>query len=106
MASGILGQVGLSTASTNHTVYTVPASILAVANVNIVNRSASSATVRLAISTTDTPSDAEYLEYDASLDAQGVLERTGIVIDASKNIVAYASTTAVSVAVYGIEESA
>lgn len=105
MASGILGQVGISTASTNHTVYTVPSSTLAVANVNIVNRSASSATVRLAVSSTDTPDDSEYLEYDASLDAQGVLERSGIVINASKNIVAYASTTAVSVAVYGIEES-
>lgn len=105
MASGILGQVGISTASTNTTVYTVPESTLAVANINVLNRSASSATVRLAISSTDTPNDAEYIEYGASLDAQGVLERTGIVINASKNVVAYASTTAVSVAVYGIEES-
>ena len=105
MASGILGQVGISTVSTHHTVYTVPASTLAVVNINIVNRSASSATARLAISAGDTPSNAEYIEYDASLDASGVLERTGIVLNASKNIVAYASTTAISVAVYGIEES-
>ena len=106
MASGILGQVGISTASTNHTVYTVPASTLAVTSINILNRSASSATVRLAISTSDTPVNAEYIEYEASLSAQGVLERTGIVINSSKNVVAYASTTDVSVAVYGIEESA
>ena len=106
MASGILGQVGISTASTNHTVYTVPASTLAVTNINIVNRSASAATVRLAISASDTPVNAEYIEYEASLSAQGVLERTGVVINSSKNVVAYASTTDVSVAVYGIEESA
>ncbi len=106
MASGILGQVGISTISTNHTIYTVPASTLAVTNINIVNRSAEAATVRLAISASDTPTNAEYIEYEAALSAQGVLERTGIVINSSKNVVAYASTIDVSVAVYGIEESA
>jgi len=106
MASGILGQVSIAQTATNTTVYTVPASTFAVVTINVLNRSASTATARIAIAATATPSNAEFIEYDASISANGVLERTGVVLNATKNVVAYASTTAISVAVYGIEEPA
>lgn len=106
MASGILGQVSIAQTATNTTVYTVPASTFAVVTINVLNLSASTATARIAIAATATPSNAEFIEYDASISANGVLERTGVVLDATKNVVAYASTTAISVAVYGIEEPA
>lgn len=105
MASGVLGQVSIAQ-STNTTVYTVPTSTFAVVTVNVVNRSSSTATARIAIAATATPSISEYIEYDASISANGVLERTGIVLNSTKNIVAYASTSSVSVSVYGIEEPA
>ena len=89
MASGILGQAALS-ASTNTTVYTVPASTHAVVNISVVNRSAAAAAaVRLALSTTGSPGNAEWIEYDVSVPKNGVLERTAISLNASKNIVAY-----------------
>ena len=67
MASGILGHAALS-ATTNTTIYTVPASTHAVVNINVLNRSATDAvTVRLAISSTGTPGNAEYIEYDVSV---------------------------------------
>jgi len=106
MASGILGQVSIAQTATNTTVYTVPASTFAVVTINVLNRSAATATARIAIAATATPSNAEFIEYDASISANGVLERTGVVLNATKNVVAYASTTAISVAVYGIEEPA
>jgi len=106
MASGILGQVSIAQTATNTTVYTVPASTFAVVTINVLNRSASTATARIAIAATATPSNAEFIEYDASISANGDLERTGVVLNATKNVVAYASTTAISVAVYGIEEPA
>jgi len=106
MASGILGQVSIAQTATNTTVYTVPASTFAVVTINVLNRSASTATARIAIAATATPSNAEFIEYDASISANGVLERTGVVLNATKNVVAYASTTAISVSVYGIEEPA
>ncbi len=105
MASGILGQTALA-ATTNTTVYTVPASTHAVVNINVLNRSSSTAaTVRLALSATGTPGNAEWIEYDVSLPKSAVLERTAVSLDAGKNIVAYTSGTDVSVSVYGIEQA-
>lgn len=104
MASGILGQAAPS-ATTNTIVYTVPATTYTVANVNIANRGASSITVRLALASSASPTNSEYIEYDAIVPAKGVLERTGIVLQAGKNIVVYASTNESSVSVYGIEQA-
>lgn len=105
MASGILGQAALS-ATTNTTVYTVPASTLAIVNVNVVNRSSSaSASVRVALASTATPQNSEWIEYDASVPSNGVLERSGIAMNASERVVVYASTADCSVSVYGLEQS-
>ncbi len=105
MASGILGQAA-PTATTNTTIYTVPASTVSVVNVSIVNRGGSAATVRVALSATATPSDDEYIEYNTSVGATSVLERTGLVLDETKNVVVYASSADTSVSVYGLESAA
>lgn len=102
MATGILGQSAPS-ASTNTTVYTVPALTTATFNVNIVNTGTTVANVRLAISATGTPTSSEWIEYNAEVLAGGVLERTGFVAQAAKNVVVYTDTATVSVSVYGYE---
>ena len=99
MASGRLGAVDLA-ATTNTTVYTVPGSKTAAFSVNICNRNASSITIRLALSATGTPGVTEWIEYDTVLVANGVLERTGLMLDTGKLVVAYSSTANVS----GVEE--
>lgn len=105
MASGILGQQALA-ATTLTTVYTVPASTLGVVNINITNRSTSAtADVRVALASTATPTNAEYIEFDAVIPARGVLERTAVVMNATKQVVVYASTANCSVSVYGLEQS-
>lgn len=104
MANGILGQAAPA-AITNTTVYTVPASTTATFCVNICNRGGSSMAVRLAIASTGTPTDSEWLEYDTVLPANGILERTGLVAQATKNVVVYFSTIQGSVSVYGFEEA-
>ena len=104
MATGRLGALDLA-ATTNTTLYTCPASSFAIASVSFCNRGSSTVTVRLALASAATPSDSEYLEYEAAIAPKGVLERTGIVIDAGKLLVVRSSAVSVSAVAYGIETS-
>jgi len=105
MANGILGTPTDLTATTNTTVYTVPSDTFSVFTVNIVNRSTTDRTVRIAVAASGSPTNAEYIEYDTTLIGNGVLERTGLVAQAGKNVVVYANSTDISAMVYGIETS-
>ena len=102
MASGILGSSDLS-ANTNTTIYTVPADTYSVVTINFCNRGSNTTAIRLSTSTSDTPGAAEYLEYDVSVGPNGVLERTGIVIEATKKVVVRSSQANVTSMVMGIE---
>lgn len=104
MATGRLGVADLS-ATTNTTVYTVPATTFSVVTVSVCNRGATSATVRIALAASATPLDSEWLEYDSTVLPKGVLERTGIVMEAGKLLVVYSSNTSVNAVVMGIETS-
>lgn len=107
MPTGRLGTANITTTA-NTTVYTVPLSTFAVVSVNIVNRSSSaSAQIRVAIASASTPATDEWIEFDSSLVANGVLERTGLVMDAGKLLIVQTptATPTLSVVVYGIETS-
>ncbi len=107
MATGRLGTANITTTA-DTTVYTCPASTFAVVTVSICNRSSSaSALIRIAVASSATPNAAEYIEYDSSLLANGVIERTGIVMDAGKLLVVQTptATPTLSIVVYGIETS-
>lgn len=102
MASGTLGTAALA-ANTNTTVYTVPAGTVASLNISLVNRGSAEATVRFSVGSAS-PTNAQYLEYDAIVPAGGILERTAIVAGAGDNVVVRASTADCSVRVHGFEE--
>lgn len=107
MPTGRLGTANITTTA-DTTVYTVPASTFSVISVNIVNRSsAAAASIRIAVATSATPAVAEYIEYDASLVTNGVLERTGLVLKTGELLVVQTPTATpfLSVVVYGIETS-
>lgn len=102
MATGILGANDLAV-TTNTTVYTVPADTFAVVTVNITNRNSQSRNIRIATADDDTPTNAEWIEFDTEILGNGVIERSGIVLNEGKKIVAHTNSTEVNVVVYGIE---
>ena len=102
--SGKLGAQNLS-ANADTVLYTAPASTFAIATVNIVNRSGSTVTARIAIADADVPTNAEYIEYDVGVPPKGVIERTGVVVVADQRIVVRSSAVDVNAIAYGIVTS-
>ena len=105
MAPGRLGTANITTATTNTTVYTVPANTFTLCTVSVCNRGNSDTGIRLALATTANPSDDEWIEYSVDVGGHGVLERTGVLLSAGQRIVVWTSAPNVSVVVYGVETS-
>ena len=104
MTTGRLGAVDL-VAATDTSVYTVPATTFSVVTLSICNRGSTAATLRVSVSTSATPANNEFIEFDTSLAPKGVLERTGIVLDAGKFLVVNSNVSSVTAVAYGIETS-
>ncbi len=104
MPTGLLGQAALS-AATNTTIYTVPATTFTVLSVSVCNRGTTTASVRIALAAAATPTNAEYIEFDAQIGSNGVLERTGIMMNAGRLLVVFTNSPNVSVSAFGIETS-
>ena len=104
MANGRLGAADIA-ASTNTSLYTVPVDTFSVVSLSLCNRGNQAVNVRVAVASAATPTNAEWIEYDTELLGKGVLERTGIVMDAGKILVVYSNAANVSAVAMGIETS-
>jgi hypothetical protein len=104
MATGRLGIADL-TATVNTTVYTCPSDKFTVASISVCNRGTQPTTIRLAVATLSTPTNAEYIEFDTELLPKNVLERTGIMLSADQKLVIRSTASTVSAVAFGIETS-
>jgi hypothetical protein len=102
MATGILGQ-SAPAANTDTTVYTVPGAITATFNISVVNIGSASAAVTIALASAATPTASEYIEFQTVLAPGQVLERGGLVMQATERVVVNCSTANCSVSVFGYE---
>lgn len=105
MANGKLGAVACIANATN-VIYTAPSGInSACVNLNIVNMSTSAVNVNVAITSSATPTTADWIEYGATLAANGgVLERTGLVMSPGEKIVVITPAANQVARVYGYED--
>lgn len=104
MAYGKLGTV-VTTANTNHTVYTVPSNCLyAEISINILNRDTTDSIVKLAIGSSATPDAQDYIEDGAIVPGSGgVLERDSLIAGPGELIVVNTSASGSVVRVSGKE---
>jgi len=109
MASGFLGK-SAPAANTWTNVYTVPSTKVASITINAVNQSVDPRYIDIAISTSSTSGGiaaSEYIEYQSPITGMGsIIERTGLVTDATNGAYVWVRTSATTVAfqVYGYEE--
>ena len=105
MASGKFGSSTLAQGVLT-LLYTVPLNTVATVNVRFSNKNAASAKIRLAIGSGSSPVDGDYLSYDQSIPANGIIEDTGIVCSAGEKVWGYSAANGVNIRVHGFEEIA
>lgn len=85
--------------------YTCPASTVAFVTVNIVNPTASPITVRICLSTNASENLGGYIEFDSTIAANQALEKTGIVVKATEQILLRSSSTSAIYRIFGYERA-
>ena len=106
MSNGVLGKT-MTVANGQVIAYTVPsAAEFATVSVNLVNTNATTdVAVKVAITTSATPSRSDYIDYGTILKAGGgILERTCIVVSPGENVIVESDSGDVAVRVYGLEK--
>lgn len=104
MANGRMGAVKPA-ANTDTALYASPAASIATATVSVCNQGGSEEQVRIAVCSggLGTLATTDYIEYDARIAANGVLERTGVVVYNGQTIVVRSSGGNCSFVAYGLE---
>lgn len=100
MASGLLGKADL--AATTDTLLFTAGVTPQTFNIRFANRNTSAVKVRVAIGTGASPAAADYVDYDVSILANGILEDTGLVASSGEKVWARSGTANVSVRAHGM----
>ena len=103
MASGVYGKQDV-TASTWTEVVAAPTSGIKVVTLSVANRTGSAINISVALrDAAGNVTDADHLESGVSLPANGVLERTGIVLDTSNGLHVFAGGAGITAVAYGMD---
>ena len=100
MASGKLGSADLA-ANTDTLLFTAGVTPQTF-NVRFANRNTTAVKVRVAIGTGGAPAATDYVDYDVTVLANGILEDTGLVASSGEKVWARSDTANVSVRAHGM----
>lgn len=108
MASGRIAANTL-TGNTYTVVYTVPSNNVASFTTSVTNFGTSNSRISLALSTANSatsnvPTNGEWITYTTVLRGGSTLEKTGLVLDAGKSLIAITDTDNLNILIYGFEE--
>jgi hypothetical protein len=100
MATGKLGSADLA-ATTDTLLFTADVTPQTF-NVRFANRNTSAVKVRVAIGTGGAPAVTDYVDYDVTVQALGILEDTGLVASSGEKVWVRSDTANVSVRAHGM----
>ena len=100
MAQGVLGIADLN-AGSETLLFQVDVTPQ-VFNIRFANRNAAPAKVRVAISFDDPPGLDSYVDYDVTVEANGILEDTGLVASNGERVFVTSNVSGVSVRAHGV----
>lgn len=101
MAKGKLGAVDVPAGGTGTLLFTAGVGGQTF-NVRFCNRNGAAVKVRLAIGTGGAPAVADYLDYDVTIQAYGILEDTGLVASEGEKVWVRSDTANVSARAHGV----
>lgn len=99
MATGKLGSANLA-AGVDTLLFTT--AVAQVFNVRFANRNTTAVKVRVAIGTGASPAAADYVDYDVTIQANCILEDTGLVASSEEKVWVRSDTANVSVRAHGM----
>lgn len=82
----------------------VPANTINTVNIRLCNRTSNAIRVHIAIGTGATPTDADYIAYNATVPPNGILEETGIACSAGEKIWINPGAIGITARIHGFEE--
>lgn len=105
MASGKFW-AGILPANTNLDTSAVPTGKVQTVSVNIVNAGSVAATVKVYISTGTTPTNADLIEPNITIQADGIYKLTGEIVGAGEHVILWTDAATVTGRISGFEEAA
>lgn len=91
-------------ANADTVLHEVPANTINTVNIRLCNRTPNPIRAHIAIGTGATPTDADYIAYNATVPPNGILEETGIACSAGEKIWITPTTAGLTARIHGFEE--
>lgn len=104
MASGRLSTLDITSAATDTQLYAAPSGKTVSFNLCITNRTGAVVKIRIALTSSTTIHNDEYIAYDVSVYPNEVYERSGLVIKDGQFVYVRSSATGTNAVMYGYEE--